>query len=99
MAHGKKGSDRAMIGACVLYCGHGGWFVADIISVGTACAVIAGGEVNGGNLIRGRLSEATHHISDFPRAGYWNAKKGVFVVPAAQVTILTDKNRSLYTRP
>lgn len=77
------------VGAKVMYCGHDGWFVADIILVGDVCVVrgpIKG--VTGGNLIRGRNNEATHLLMDFPVAGAWMPERGVFVVPQKQVRVL-----------
>lgn len=73
------------IGALVMYCGHDGWFVADIFRVGDACVVKAGGPVTPANIVRGCSDEATHHLVDFPSAGCWCPDRGVFVVPAAQV--------------
>ena len=76
---------NAKMGAKVLYCGHDGWFVADIFRVGNACVVKANGQVTGDNLVRGQPGEATHHLVDFPVAGCWAPQRGFFVVPASQV--------------
>jgi len=74
----------------VAYCGHNGWFVADIHLINGVNVVKANGPVNGGNLERD-MDEVTHHLSDMPRAGYWNPNIGVFVVPASQVTLITER--------
>ena len=80
---------KAAMGARVMFCGHAGWFVADIFEVGNVNVVkSAGGAVAGDMLVRERGDEATHHLMDFPTAGAWIANRGVFVVPTAQVTEL-----------
>lgn len=76
---------KAAIGARVMFCGHKGWFVADIHQVGTANVVVSCGPVNGSTIIRTDLDEATHHMVDFPLAGYWKPEIGLFVVPIGQV--------------
>jgi hypothetical protein len=78
---------QGAVGAVVRYCGHKGTFMADIILVAGAAVVRAGGPVTGETLNRNVESyeAATHHLVDFPQAGYWNAQLGVFVVPATQV--------------
>lgn len=70
-------------------------FIADIHEVAGAYVVRASGPVNGGTLNRGLSGSGspTHHITDFPVAGYWNENLGLFVVPAEQVTIIDDSNR------
>lgn len=78
--------NKSAVGARVMYCGHNGWFIADIIQVAGACVVRAAQPVDGGMLVRDRSDEATHHLADFPTAGYWNPQIGVFVVPSDQVT-------------
>jgi len=78
---------EAKVGARVAYCGHEGWFIADIHLVEGANVVRANGKVDGGTINR-NMEEATHHLSDFPKAGYWNPGIGVFVVPANQVTVI-----------
>lgn len=77
---------KGRVGAIVRYCGHDATFVADVIEVGTACVVIANGDINE-NLMR-PATKASHHLVDFPKAGYWNPRKGVFVVPSDQVVLL-----------
>ena len=75
-----------MIGANVLYCGHSGYFVADIIEVGNAVVVRASGPVSPDNIIRDdRLGQPTHHLVDFPEPGFWHPRLGVFVVPRKQL--------------
>lgn len=77
------------IGARVKYCGHDGYFVADIITVAGAAVVRASKPVTSGNIIRKNVDqEATHQLSDFPEGGFWRPDLGVFVVPAAQVVVL-----------
>lgn len=79
-----------MIGALVRFCGHEGVFVADIFEVGNACVVHASGPVSGDTIDRdpAALKAATHHLVDFPKAGFWKPRLGVFVVPKAQVKTL-----------
>lgn len=80
---------KAKIGALVQYCGHDGCFVADIFEIEGCNVVRANGKVNGGNLIR-PAKGATHHLIDFPVAGFWSPQLGVFVVPVAQVQEIED---------
>jgi hypothetical protein len=76
---------ESKIGAKVLYCGHNGWFIADIFKIGNVNVVRANGEVTPGNINRQNLDEATHQIEDFPVGGFWRPDIGVFVVPEDQV--------------
>lgn len=71
------------MGARVRYCGHAGWFIADIWEVAGANVVIASRAVSPDMLTRNDV--ATHHLVDFPIAGYWNPTRGLFVVPSEQV--------------
>jgi hypothetical protein len=81
------------MGAMVKYCGHDGCFVADIFLVEGANVVVANGPVTGNNLLRpANKHKPTHHLVDFPVAGYWGAGRGVFVVPQDQVIEL-EKQR------
>jgi hypothetical protein len=73
------------MGARVQYCGHDGFFLADIYSVAGANIVRANGSVSPGNLTR-PADEATHILLDFPLAGFWRPDLGVFAVPQNQVT-------------
>lgn len=83
------------VGACVKFASHDGWFVADIIRVGTHCVVVAGGPVTPDTLERGRDSDITHQLSEMgPLSGkgydgaiYWNPRRGIFVVPIVNVTV------------
>jgi len=75
----------AAVGANVMYCGHDGWFVADIFKIGEVNVVHAGGPVSGDTLVRGENHRATHYITDMPTAGFWKPRIGVFVVPRNQV--------------
>jgi hypothetical protein len=84
---------KAHMGARVMYCGHDGWFAADIYRVGNVNVVKANGPIEGGNLIRGRNHEATHHMADFPEAGCWDPRRGFFVVPEKQVRVLSAKTK------
>lgn len=70
--------------AKVRYCGHDGWFLADIYLVEGANVVRATGPVSGDNITR-PAKEATHHLVDFPQGGFWRPDLGVFVVPQSQV--------------
>ena len=72
------------MGARVAYCGHDGTFVADVHRVGNVNVVVANGPVTPGNIDR-PAEGATHHVSDYPKGGYWAPHKGIFVVPEQQV--------------
>lgn len=76
---------KPAIGAKVAYCGHDGYFIADILLVAGANVVRADGPVEVGNLER-PADGATHTILDFPVSGFWRPDLGVFVVPKDQVT-------------
>ncbi len=79
---------KEAMGARVMYCGHDGYFVADICCVAGANVVRATGAVTPGNLIRPiqqKSEPATHTLLDFPTAGFWRPDLGVFVVPEDQV--------------
>jgi hypothetical protein len=71
--------------AHVMFCGHAGWFIADLYAVGGAVVIRANGHIMPEALIRGRNEEATHHVTDFPDIGFWRPDLGVLVVPAQQV--------------
>jgi hypothetical protein len=81
---------KAAMGAKVHYCGHDGTFTADIYRIGNVNVVKANGPVSGHNIERPAV-DATHHLSDFPLAGFWRPEIGVFVVPQTQVTVLKGK--------
>lgn len=83
----KTKKSKGCVGAIVRYCGHDATFIADIIEVGDACVVVANGDVDK-FLERPASPKATHHLVDFPVAGYWNPRKGMFVVPSSQVVLL-----------
>lgn len=72
------------IGAKVLYCGHNGYFIADIFKIEGVNVVRANGKVTPNNLIR-EPKKASHILSDFPKSGFWRPDLGVFVVPISQV--------------
>lgn len=76
---------KSFMGAKVVYCGHNGWFTADIFEVAGANVVHAPVPLDLSKLVRGRADEATHHLSDFPSAGVWKPNHGFFVVPSEQV--------------
>jgi hypothetical protein len=82
---------KTTMGAEVLYCGHNGTFVADIIEIEGAVVVRPNGPVKLDRLKRDMASvrAATHHLTDSPTAGFWRPDLGVFVVPAAQVKKFT----------
>lgn len=80
---------QACTGARVMYCGHNGWFVADIWRVRDAVVVRGPAKgVSPGTIVRGQNREGTHRLVDFPSAGFWRPDLGLFVVPADQVTLL-----------
>lgn len=35
----------------------------------------------------------THHLSDFPSAGFWKPELGVFVVPQEQVKEINEEDK------
>jgi hypothetical protein len=76
------------VGLTVLYCGHNGYFKADIYAVGNALVVRAPGKIDGGTLLRGDTFTPTHHLSDCPQPGFWRPDLGVFVVPEDQVKLI-----------
>lgn len=75
----------AKMGARVQYCGHEGWFVADIFQIHCVNVVRANGPVTPDNIVRTEMETITHTLSDMPEAGFWRPDIGVFVVPVAQV--------------
>ena len=77
---------KSKMGAIVRYCGHEAVFVADIFDFNTVNVVVANGPLDK-HLRRSEsdVAKATHHLSDFPKAGYWSPVRGVFVVPGNQV--------------
>lgn len=80
---------KPVAGANVMFCGHNGYFVADIYVIGDVAVVVTDGPVTGNKLNRSNeLGPPTHHLSDFPCAGYWGQQRGIFVVPKFQVTVL-----------
>jgi len=81
-----------VMGAKVQYCGHDGWFLADIYVVGNANVVRANGKVTGGNINR-PAEGATHALTDYPSAGFWRPDLGVFVVPGKQVRAIKPKKK------
>ncbi len=76
---------KPAMGARVQFCGHDGWFIADIHVVGNVNIVRASEPVNANMLNRPAKGNVTHHLIDFPNSGYWGADVGVFVVPTSQV--------------
>lgn len=75
---------EAAIGARVKYCGHDGYFIADIFKIGDCNVVRANGPVTGDTIQR-PAKNITHELTDFPKAGFWGSHIGVFVVPCEQV--------------
>jgi len=77
---------KSLLGIRVLYCGHNGMFAADGYRVAGAIVIRANGPVTMDNLDRNNAqARATHHLSDFPVAGFWRPDVGVFVVPENQL--------------
>lgn len=78
---------KARMGARVRFCGHvNAWFVADIYEIEGVNVVVANGDLKK-FLHRNKeeYDDATHHMVDFPKAGYWKESRGFFVVPKDQV--------------
>lgn len=82
---------KAAMGANVMFCGHNGWFIADIFEIDGVNVVVANGMVRYSTLVTKEPDMATHHISDFPRIGCWKPDRGFFVVPKNQVTVIKKK--------
>lgn len=80
---------QARMGAIVKYCGHDGCFLADIHKVGNTNVINAAKPVTMDNLTR-PARRCTHHISDFPTAGFWKPQKGIFVIPEKQCIEITE---------
>lgn len=84
-----KAVSESKIGAVMHYCGHNAQFMADIVVINGAAVVRANGPVTMANLDRKlRFGKPSHHLTDFPVAGFWRPDLGVFVVPCDQVTVL-----------
>lgn len=85
---------NAFMGANVMYCGHNGYFIADIMKIGNVNVVRASRAVSPGNLCRHKeFGPPTHLIVDFPSAGCWLPRIGIFVVPENQVTEIENKTK------
>ena len=92
-------SAKAGAGVIVRYCGHNASFLADVYEIGGACVVVASGPLQNGHqdgsgLQRPASPKATLHLVDFPQAGYWQPRKGIFVVPSAQLRFLKSEDKS-----
>lgn len=81
---------KAAIGARVMYCGHAGYFIADIFHFNGVCAIKANGPITPANIVREGLENATHHVEDAPFRGFWCPERGVLVVPEDQLTLLAE---------
>jgi len=82
---------KAFMGATVQYCGHDGYFLADIHEVGNTNVInAASGRVDIDKLTR-PAKGATHILVDFPQAGFWKPYKGIFVVPSNQVREIVNE--------
>jgi hypothetical protein len=83
----KKSKNKMVVGANVLYCGHAGYFIADLFFIGDVVAARASGPVTPGNIYRlNEFGPATHLLVDFPNPGLWSPERGIFVVPSSQLT-------------
>lgn len=85
------------MGARVHYCGHNGYFIADLFEIEGATVVRANVPVTGDNLLR-PAEGVTHHVSDHPDPGFWRPDLGVFVVPKAQVKEVSKHERTRKSR-
>jgi len=92
----RKPTIKVTHGATVLYCGHAGYFYADMYAINGAIAVHAAGPVSPASIARDQkgIEGASHHLSDFPIPGLWDPRRGVFVVPSNQVTARHQKRKS-----
>ena len=82
------------MGARVKFCGHDGWFVADVHRVGNVNVVVANGPVKASNINRKSLETITHEMVDYPSGGYWGEHRGIFVIPEDQVTEVKHAERA-----
>lgn len=82
---------KAAVGALVRFCGHRGVFSADIIRVGNVVVVRGGGPVSGSTIMRAPqlFEQAKFHLSDCPGPVYWDERRGIFVVPHENLTVVT----------
>ncbi len=76
---------ESKMGAKVKYCGHDGWFIADIFELKGVNVVRGNGRIRYETLNKPAHPEATHHLTDCPDSGVWMPDIGVFVVPKSQV--------------
>lgn len=88
---------KLAMGAIVLFCGHKGCFLADIWRVGDVNIIHASRPVDPGTL--DREAKPTHHLQDFPKAGFWKPRIGVFVVPCNQCQELATSGDTARRRP
>lgn len=72
----------------VMFCGHQGWFLAEVIVTRDAIVVIAEKPVRPDKLVRTELESATWHISDEFPGQYWSPTNGRFVLNRDAVTRL-----------
>lgn len=79
----------------ILFCGHFGYFVGDVIITPFAVTVFSKKPVTPDKLKRKNLDEACWHITD-AYGGYWNAFEGIFVLPRKSLTEVTDDNRAQF---
>lgn len=83
---------KSRVGARVQYCAHNAYFVADIHTLGEYNIVVGNVKPNGGldlifpsDEVRHGFTKPTHHLTDMPPGGYFNDRRGIFVVPKSQV--------------
>lgn len=76
---------ESCMGANVMFCGHQGYFIADIHVVGNVAVVVSAPVTPGGLCRDNEFGKPTHLMVDFPTGGYWKPSKGIFVVPVGQV--------------
>jgi hypothetical protein len=83
------------MGALIIFCGHKGTFTADIWRIGTVNVIHASGPVTMDTLDRSdrNFDAATHHMKDFPQAGFWKPALGIFVIPEKQVRAIPIRKR------
>lgn len=91
-----QGSD-AWTNQRVLFCGHKGWFPADVFITPYAVAVTGNGpyRVAGDTLKRTELETAQWHITD-AHGGYWGPNHAMFLLPRKALTQITDENRASF---
>lgn len=83
-----KYASEAWLKRRIQYCGHRGYFMADVFRMGDTICVRAKKPVTPDSLIRKDFNpESCHfHIQDSPYPGGWWPHLGLFLIPKYQLT-------------